>query len=452
LSIQHETGVANGSEIGREAMLARAARVIPNGALTARTALHDLIVRSQGAYLWNSDGKRYIDYLLSGGAIVVGHCDPRVNRAVVRAAASCDLNWVGPQPGEVELAESICEVMPCAEKVNFFETGGEALLQAVRLARAVTGRRRLLSFHGAHNNVGADIGVVPRLGYADGSVHPLELGSVGPHVNGDIIFRDWNDLQAARSVFAGLGSEISAVVCEPYVHSFGCVAPAQGFLEGLRELCSRHGSLLVFDELKTSFRAHLGGYQAVCNVTPDMAVFGNAIGNGWTLAGLAGRTDLMDDLGRKARTYPSPRARPYALAAGLATFEILKDGGIDRLNELGDRMRTGLMEVVLATDVEACVVGLGSNWTLYFRAGTPTNYKEAVHGNDHGRARAYWIAMVDEGIVEPTLPPGDRRLCVATSEEDIDITIEAASRALQRASSARYDGSTSAGNVNEERG
>ena len=436
MTIQRESGVANGSEMDREAMLARAARVIPNGPLTTRIELRDLIVRSQGAYLWNSDGKRYIDYLLSGGAIVIGHCDPRVNRAVVRAAASCDLHWVGPQPAEVELAEAICEVMPCAEKVNFFETGAEALLGAVQLARAVTGRRRLLSFRGAHNNVGADIGVVPRLGYADGSVHPLELGSAGPHVNGDIIFRDWNDLQAARSVFAGLGSEIGAVVCEPYVHSFGCVAPARGFLEGLRELCSRHGSLLVFDELKTSFRAHLGGYQAVCNVTPDIAVFGNAIANGWTLAGLAGRTDLMADLGRKARTYPSPGARPYALAAGLATFEILKDGGIDRLNELGDRMRTGLMEVVLATDVEACVVGLGSNWTLYFRARPPTNYKEAARDTDHPRARAYWSAMVDEGILEPALPPGDRRLCVATSEEDIDMTIEAASRALQRASRA----------------
>jgi glutamate-1-semialdehyde 2,1-aminomutase len=440
LSIQRETGVANGSEIDREAMLARAARVIPNSALTARIALRDLIVRSQGAYLWSSDGKRYIDYLLSGGAIVIGHSDPRVNRAVARAAASCDLNWVGPQPGEVELAEAICEVMPCAEKVSFFETGAEALLRAVQLARKVTGRRRLLSFHGAHHNVGADIGVVARFGYPDGSIHPLELDSAGPHVNGDTIFRDWNDLQAARSVFAGLGSEIAAVVCEPYVHSFGCVAPTRGFLEGLRELCSRHGTLLVFDELKTSFRVHLGGYHAISNVTPDVAVFGNAIGNGWTLAGLAGRTDLMDELGGKARKYPSgygsPCANPYTLAAGLATLEILKDGGIDRLNELGDRMRTGLMEVVLATDIEACVVGLGSNWTLYFRAEPPTNYKEAVHGNDHPRARAYWSAMVDEGILEPTLPPGDRRLCIATSEEDIDMTIEAASRALQRASSA----------------
>jgi glutamate-1-semialdehyde 2,1-aminomutase len=440
LTIQRESGVANGSEMDREAMLARAARVIPNGALTARIALRDLIVRSQGAYLWNSDGKRYIDYLLAGGAIVIGHCDPRVNRAVVRAAASCDLNWVGPQPGEVELAEAICEVMPCAEKVSFLETGAEALLRAVQLARAVTGRTRLLRFHGAHNNVDAEIGVVARLGYPGGPVHPLELDAAGPHVNGDIIFRDWNDLQAARSVFAGLGSEIAAIICEPYVHSFGCVAPTPGFLEGLRELCSRHGTLLVFDELKTSFRVHLGGYQAVCNVTPDVAVFGNAIGNGWTLAGLAGRTDLMDDLGRKARTYPSGYgslcARPYGLAAGLATFQILKDGGIDHLNELGDRMRTGLMEAVLATDVEACVVGLGSNWTLYFRSGTPTNYKEAVHGNDHPRAQAYWSAMVDEGILEPPLPPGDRRLCVATSEEDIDMSIEAASRALQRASSA----------------
>jgi glutamate-1-semialdehyde 2,1-aminomutase len=423
----------------RESVLARSAKVIPNGASAAgRAEPRDLIVRTKGAHLWNAQGKRYVDYLLSWGTIVVGHCDPRVNEAVARAASACDLMWVGPQPGEVELAEAISEAMPCAEKVNFFPTGTDALLHAVHLARAVTGRRRLLMFHGSYNGWVDDLAVGSRFGYGDTAAAPYEPNSAGlrPGAKSDAIVVEWNDLEGVRAAFAEHGSEMAGVVCEPYVHTFGCVPPEPGFLEALRDLCSCHGVLLVYDEVKTGFRAHLGGYQAICGVTPDLAAFGKAVGNGWTLAGLAGRAGIMDHLGEasptKVDTNGTYNAPPYALAAGLATFKILEDGGIERLYELGERMRSGLSQAIEGSGVEASVAGLGSEWTLYFRPEPPKNYQEAAHDHDHEKGEAYLSAMLEEGVLEPPLVIGDRRLCLATTEEDVDRTIEAASRVLRR--------------------
>jgi glutamate-1-semialdehyde 2,1-aminomutase len=425
--------------INREAVLRRAARVLPFQAAAARRGdLRDLIIRAQGAYLWNSDGKRYIDYLLSGGAIVIGHCDPRVNRAVTRAAAACDLNWVGPQPGEVELAEKICEVMPCAERIGFFSSGAEALLRAAQLARAATGRRLLLGFHGGHVGLDAD----PARGQsASGGISPdpHEPDPAGSSHSeaAEALVIDCSDVEALSSIFADHGPDIAAVLCAPYAHESGCIVPAPDFLQRLRELSSRHGSLLLFDEIKTGFRVHLGGYQAICGVTPDLAAFGNAIGNGWTLAGLAGRAEVMDELGRgrassRIVAFGSHHPQPYALAAGLATLEILEDGGIHRLNELGDRMRAGIAEVIRHAGVEACVTGLGSEWALHFSSEAPTKPDEVAHDLDDGRATAYGRAMLERGMLEPPLVAGARRLCLATSEDDIERTIEAIAYALRQ--------------------
>lgn len=422
-----------------QSLLERAARVIPNGSSAAgRGEPHELITRAKGAYLWNSEGRRFTDYLLSWGAIVVGHSDERVNGAVARAAASADLMWVGPQPGEVELAETICELMPAAEKVAFFPTGTEALLHSVHLARAITGRRKLLRFHGSYNGWVDPLAVGSRFGYGEYAPQPYELNSAGLDSRSadDSVIVDFNDTAAVRSAFAEHGSELAAAVLEPYVHTFGCVAPEPGFLEALRELTTQHGALLVFDEVKTGFRADLGGYHAIAGVTPDLAAFGKAVANGWTLAGLAGSATVMDMLGEggpdSADTNGTFNAPPYAVAAGLATIEILRDGGIARLYELGERMRAGLRQAITATGAEASVSGLGSEWTLYFRAEPPRNYREAAWDHDHERGEAYLEAMHEQGEIEPPLVIGDRRLSLAHTEEDIDRTIEAAARALAR--------------------
>jgi glutamate-1-semialdehyde 2,1-aminomutase len=246
---------------------------------------------------------------------------------------------------------------------------------------------------------------------------------------------EWNDVEGLRAAFSEHGSELAAAFAEPYVHSYGCVAPAPGFLEGLRALCTRHGVVLVFDEVKTGFRHALGGYQAVCGVTPDLTFFGKALGNGYSVAGVAGVSAVMDLLGSASDTTATIEgtynASPYAMAAGLATLEILREGGIERLYELGERLRAGLAQAIAGAGVEACVAGWGSEWAVYFRAEPPPNYREVLD-SDTERAEAFRLAMVEAGILEPPFTLSDRRLCLATSEGDVDETVKAAAQALRQ--------------------
>jgi glutamate-1-semialdehyde 2,1-aminomutase len=393
-------------------------------------------VRAQGAYVWNLEGKQFIDHLLAYGPIVIGHCDPRINAAVSQAVSSCDINWVGPQAGEVELAEVICEVMPSAEKVAFCTSGTDATLHAVHLARAASGRTRLLkffgSYHGWHDHVA--VGARFRFGKADAaSMHEASAAGLHQGPVQDVTVVEWNDFAGVEAAFADHGQELAGAFVEPYVHSYGCVAPAPGFLELLRELCTRHDALLIFDEIKTGFRHHVGGYQAVCGVTPDLTTFGKAIGNGYSLSGIAGQASIMDLLGSasdvNATLEGTYNASPYAMAAGLATLTILRTGGIDRLFALGDRLRAGLSQAIAESGVEACVVGFGSEWAIYFRKEIPTNYSEAID-TDGDRAETFRRAMLDVGILEPPFVLSDRRLCVAMTETDVDRTVEAVAAVL----------------------
>lgn len=424
----------------RGAILARASSVIPNGVSSGGRALFDdVIVRAEGAYVWNADGKRFIDYLLAYGPIVVGHCDPRVNEAVAKAVSTCDLNWVGPQAGEVELAEEICEVMPSAEKVAFCTSGTDATLHAVHLARAATSRSRVIKFHGSYHGWHDLLAVGSR--FTKGGTGPggmAEANSAGLHSGAvaDVAVLEWNDLDAVRETVAREGSELAAIFAEPYVHSYGCVAPAPGFLEGLRDICTENGSVLVFDEVKTGFRHHVGGYQAVCGVTPDVTAFGKALGNGYSIAGIAGRSAIMDLLGSASETNATIEgtynASPYAMAAGRATLKILRDGGIERLYELGDLLRSKLAHAITAAGVKARVVGWGSEWIIYFGAEPPRTFREVLE-TDTARAEACRMRFLADGILEPPFTLSDRRLCMATTEADIDETVEVAARALAQA-------------------
>jgi glutamate-1-semialdehyde 2,1-aminomutase len=426
------------SAVTREELLERAARVIPNGVSSGgRAKFGDTVVRAQGAYVWNADGKRFVDYLLGYGPIVVGHCDPRVNAAVAEAVATCDLNWVGPQAGEVELAEQICDVMPCADKVAFCTSGTDATLHAVHLARAATGRVKLLKFHGSYHGWHDQLAVGSRftIGRRDaGAMQEPNSAGLHPGSVADVVVCEWNDAEGVRGAFAEHGGELAAVFAEPYVHSYGCVAPEPGFLELLRDLCTRHGAVLVYDEVKSGFRHALGGYQAVCGVTPDLTAFGKAIANGYSVAGVAGRAAIMDLLGSASETNATIEgtynASPYGMAAGLATLAILRDGGIERLYALGDRLRAGLAEAIRDAGAGACVAGWGSEWAVYFRREPPRNYREVLE-SDTGRGERFRQAMLAGGILEPPFPLSDRRLCLATSEADIDETVEVAARALR---------------------
>ena len=423
--------------------LDRALAVMPDGTSSAwRSVYNDVIIRTEGAYVWNAQGRRYIDFLCAWGPIVIGHCDPRVNAAVHDAIDSCDLNAIGPQQGEAELAEEICEVMPSAEKVAFCTSGTDATLHAVHLVRAGTGRRRVLKFHGSFHGWHDHLAVGVRA--APGSAREMALrtpesSGLHPGPVEDCIVVEWNDFEGVREAFSSLGSELAGLFCEPYVHGYGCIPPHEGFLETLRELCTKHRVPLVFDEIKSGFRHHVGGYQAICGVIPDVTTFSKALGNGYTIAGVAGSAQLMDHFKLSAEQQAvldgTHNAQPYAIAASRTTLEILRAGGIERLYELGEMVREGLRKAIRDTGTSAVVAGIGSSWIIYFRDEPPRNFREALD-SDVDRAGRFSSAMREAGIVEPLAAYGDRRLCLATTEDDIRESIEAATRALNQSAQA----------------
>ena len=417
----------------RRQLLTRARRVIPGGASAGGRDLYDdAVVRAQGAWLWDADDRRFIDHLLAYGPIVVGHCDPRVNRAVAETVQRVDLNWVGPQAGEVELAEKLVELVPSAEKVCFMSTGTDALQHALYVARAATGRGRVLKFHGHYHGWAGPLGTGASFDVAPGQAPPPSAPNSGGALldeAADVTVVDWNDAGAVREVFAAWGDQLAAVFIEPYLHSYTNAAPAPGFLELLRELTARHGAVLVFDEVKTGFRHHLGSYQAIAGVTPDLTALGKAMGNGWTVAALTGRADLMDLLGSRVTVDGTGYANPYAMAAALATIRILEQGGIERLDRLGARLRDGLRRAIADTGVTANVTGIGSGWIVNWRAEPPVTFRQAVDA-DFDRAEAFRLAMLDAGVLLPPYVITDCRICLAYSDDDIDETIAAARRAF----------------------
>lgn len=418
----------------------RARAVVPRGVSSGhRVGWRQVFVKASGAYIWDEEGNRYTDYLNAWGPIVLGHSDPRVNEAVFQAVSTCDLTGVGPQPGEYELAERICEFMPSAEKVAFCTSGTDATMHAVHVARAATGRLKVLKFHGTYHGWSDHVAVGSARSdlTADSPLNAPNSNGLHPALVEDVVVVEWNDPVGLRAAFDRYGQELAVAFAEGYVHSFGCVAPAPGFLELLRELCDRHGVALVFDEIKTGFRAALGGYQSVCGVTPDLTVFGKAVANGYTLAGLAGNNTLMGHLGAYSKTEATIdgtyNGSPYAVAAANKTLDIMvEEDTFATLYALGARMRTGIEKAIEEVGVKATVTGLGSEWCVYFRDKAPTNFREASE-SDGQMYQRYHASLLSQGILEPAVPTGDRRLNAATTEADIDTTLACVRVALRAA-------------------
>jgi glutamate-1-semialdehyde 2,1-aminomutase len=302
-----------------------------------------------------------------------------VNDAAALAAACCGRTGVGPQRAEVELAEQIVAWLPSAEKVTFVTGGDEALRRAVEVSRAALGRRRIL------------------------------MSSIGD--------------PGARTAFARHGREVAAVVVAPYLDGDASAAPGSAFLEQMRELATRHGSLLVLDERETAFRHHLGGYQAIAGVAPDLTVLGEAMANGHSIGALAGRRDLIDGFIAPGGGCEPWGPHPYTFAAARATLELLGNGGVDRLHELGARLRERLRGAIHDARADATVTGSGPTWRLAWGAA------------DSEHTRAFGAAMREAGVLLPFSPLAACHVCLATSADDIDEMVAAAARAFRRLTS-----------------
>jgi len=419
------------------ALLAKASRVIPGGVNTARRKIDPplCVERGYGGYVIDVDGNRYIDFHAAYGAILLGHCHPHVNERVRKTMEKQDLFGVGTTELEVAVAEKIVEHVPSAEQAIICGSGSEATYHAIRLARAVTGRNLIVKFqghyHGFHDYVLRNVISAPdRIGKRD----PMSAGMLPAAVDATLVCR-YNDLESVRRVFAAHGEDIAAIIVEPVAHNSPSILPDDGFLSGLRDICEEDDALLIFDEVITGFRHALGGYQSICGVMPDLTTFAKAIANGWPVAAVAGRRDLLEQYNTTATgqvtfagTY---NGSPVAMAAALATIEILETEPVhDHLFALGERMRCGLRQIAADLDVPVVISGYGSLYAMLFMDEPLHSYDDVVR-NNKDLFVAYRKELVRRGVLEMPENIGRNHIMAAHTSEDIDRALDISRHALK---------------------
>jgi glutamate-1-semialdehyde 2,1-aminomutase len=424
----------------------RARRVIPGGVNSGQRligGLEDLVITATaGATFTDAKGRTYTDYHAAFGPPLLGHNDRDVDRAVTETARSLDLMGVGVSPVEIELAERLCAIVPSVDRVLLTATGSEATFHALRVARAATGRRYVVKFqgcyHGWHDAVAMNVISPPeRVGEKD----PLSAGIL-PEVLDATIVLPFNDADAVERVLAG--HDVAAVILEPIPHNIGCVLPRPGFLERLRALCTRHGTVLVFDEVITGFRHALGGYQAIAEVAPDLTTLGKSMANGYPISALGGRAELMELFsstpGQPAFFAGTFNGHPAMAAAALATIEKLEREPVhDHVFRLGERARAELADVYRRLDIPAVVAGFGSVFVTYFLEPPVDRYEDLLR-NDAALFCGYRLELMQRGIFELPLNLKRSHFSYAHSEEDVDALVAATEQAVLTAL-ARRDGS-----------
>lgn len=420
------------------ALLERASAVAPGGVHTSIRRIEPQLsfVKGEGAYIYDADGNRYIDYHAAFGPFILGHCYPSVVERVREVIGETDLYGVGATELEASLAEKIVQHVPSAEKVLFCNAGSEATYHAIRVARAVTGRKLIIKFqgcyHGWHGYVLRNMLSAPE---AIGKRDPGSAGMLDEEIDSTLVCT-FNSLESVEEAVAAHPEQIAAIILEPIPHNIGCVLPKPGFLEGLRQICDREGMLLIFDEVVTGFRHDIGGYQKVSGVTPDLTTMGKAMANGFPMAALAGRANVMDRFNTNptgdvffAGTYNGHAA---SVAAALATIEELEGGEVHKhVFRLGEKMRRGLQEIVDRLDLIGTVTGFGSVYTLYFMDGPVENYTDLMRNDGDAYVR-YRQGLIEQGIFEMPMNLKRNHISYSHTDEDIDRTLEAAEASLRK--------------------
>jgi glutamate-1-semialdehyde 2,1-aminomutase len=419
-----------------EQLFKTAQKAIPGGVNSFSRAIDPPIVvqKAEGAYLYDAEGRRYLDYHAAFGPIILGHCHPAVNRAVIDAIQRIDLVGIGVTELETELAELVQKYVPSADLVHFCNTGTEATYNAVRLARAVTGRTKLLKFqgcfHGSHDYLAMNV-ISPR--EKVGTKDPLSAGTLAEAIDHTIV-AEFNNLEEVESIVAKQADDIAAIILEPIPHNIGCVMPKQEFLEGLRTITKQNGIVLIFDEVITGFRHDLGGYQRICGVTPDLTTFGKAMANGFSCAAVCGRRDLMNNFatgGGKALFAGTYNGHPVGMAAGIATVvELEKKQTYAHMFRLGDRVREGLREIFHRLGVPNHIAGFGTIFTAYFMEGPVNSYTDLLRNNNNLDV-AFRRELVRRGVLVHPTPLKRNHICAAHTDADIDFTLENAEAALR---------------------
>ena len=419
-----------------------AQRLIPGGVNSPVRAFKSVggdplfIARAEGALLEDVDGNRYVDYVGAWGPAILGHAPRAVVEAVSRAAAN-GLAFGAPTAAEVEMAALIRAIMPSIEMVRLVNSGTEATMSALRLARAFTGRDKIVKFAGCYHGH-ADFLLV-KAGSGVATLGLPDSPGVPAAVTANTLTADFNDRASVESLFSSLGGDIAAIIVEPVVGNSGTVAPTEGFLDFLREITARHGSLLIFDEVMTGFRVAYGGAQARYNVKPDLTCLGKIVGGGVPVGAYGGRADVMAMVAPAGPMYQAGTlsGNPLATAAGLTTLKALAEPGLyDRLEATGQKLASGLGEAAQAAGVPVTINQVGSMLTVFFTPDPVTGWPSA----DRADRKAYGVffhGMLTRGVY---FPPAQFEACfISTAHGDAEIakTLEAARGAFADVAASR---------------
>jgi glutamate-1-semialdehyde 2,1-aminomutase len=418
-------------------LFAEARRYIPGGVNSPVRAFRGVggepffVERACGSHIWDADGRELIDYVGTWGPAILGHA-PHVVREAIAEAATKGVSFGIPNPYEIEMARTICAWVPSIEKVRMVNSGTEATMSCLRLARGYTGRRKIVKFEGCYHGhvdallVKAGSGALTH-GQPDSAGVPAELAEL-------TITLPYNDADALRAVFAREGGDIAALIVESVPANAGLYLPRPGFVELMRELCTRHGAVFIFDEVMTGFRLARGGYQQICGVTPDLTALGKVIGGGLPVGAFGGRAKIMDCLSPDGPVYQAGTlsGNPLAMAAGLAQLrELDRVEGWARLEELGAAFEDGTRSALRRAGKDYVFQRIGSMFCLYFTSGEVWNLAEAQRSDKAAFAR-YFHACLEAGVYFAPSQFEAGFLSLAHTADDLARTADSVAGALAR--------------------
>jgi len=423
-----------------DSLFERAQRYIPGGVNSPVRAFRGVggkplfIRRAEGAYVFDTEGRRYIDYVGSWGPMLAGHSHPRILEAVLKTAAD-GLSFGAPTELETRLAERICRLVPSIELVRMVNSGTEAVMSAVRLARGYTGRDKIVKFEGCYHGhsdsmlVKAGSGALT-LGVPTSPGVPAALAAL-------TLTLPYNDAAAVDAVFRAQGADIACVIVEPVAGNMNCVLPAPGFLKALSEICTKHGSLLICDEVMTGFRVAKGGAQALYGIRPDLTTLGKVIGGGMPVGAFGGRRDVMQKLAPLGPIYQAGTlsGNPVAMAAGLAMLELLEEPGFhERLEKKTHELATGLRQAASKAHIPFTTNEVCGMFGLFFTRETTVGNYSQVMSSDVDAFRRFFHGMLKEGIYLAPSAFEAGFMSAAHSAADIATTLAAADRVLAEVS------------------
>jgi len=395
--------VATSRDTRSQQLLDAARRVIPGGVNSPVRAFKGVggtprfIARGDGPHMFDADGNRYIDYVLSWGPLAIGHAHPAVV-AALQQQATLGTSFGAPTEAETELAELIIAAIPSVELVRFVSSGTEATMSALRLARAATNRPKIIKFTGCYH--GHADALLVQAGSGVATLGLPDSPGVTPGATVDTLTAPFNDLGAVEALFVAYPEEIAAVIVEPVAGNMGLVPPVDGYLQGLRTLTSQYGALLIFDEVMTGFRVAHGGAQARYNIAPDLTCLGKVIGGGLPVAAYGGRRELMEWVAPAGPMYQAGTlsGNPLAMAAGIATLrELARPGVYDQLERAATTLANATRDAATRAGIPIQATAVGSMWGAFFAADSVTDYATAKHA-DTARYARYFHALLERGV------------------------------------------------------